>query len=74
MKETMFERIKRMDEQEMQSFVYAVYMAGNLDGRKHLCDSDGLPSYFGSEMVYMSAEDWMPNDDVSDLWNSWELN
>lgn len=70
--ETMYQRIKRMTEGEMRSFVYLVYMCGNRDGKDGLCDSPNK-SYFGTELMNINAKDLMPNDNVIDLWHSWDL-
>lgn len=54
----MYERIKSMTKEEMQDFVYWVYMNGNADGEENLCDSYGN-SYFGGAMLDMDADDVM---------------
>lgn len=65
--ETMYERIKRMSENEMEAFIYWVYMNGNKDGFKGYCDSPSKCSYFGGYMLTQEREIIMPNDSVSDL-------
>lgn len=71
-RETMYERIKRMDEEELRRFIYLVYLAGNNDGLENLCD-DPECSYFGDGFLHIKANDLMPNDNVDDLVNSWHL-
>ena len=68
--ETMCERIKKMTEEEMRQFVYWVYLCGNRDGEMGLEDSPR--GYFGGHMLMMDAKRVMPNDNVSDLWDSFE--
>ena len=70
--ETMYERIKRMSEGEMRKFIYIVYLCGNEDGRKMLCDSPDC-SYFGDGFLHIEANDLMPNDNVDDLYKSWKI-
>ena len=72
--ETMYNRIKRMTPEEMQSFIYWVYKCGNEDGKMGLEDSppDGLLSYFGGAMLTYKVKEVMPNDNVNDLWNNFE--
>ena len=65
--ETMYDRIKRMNEDEMKAFVYWVYLMGNEDGWNQHCDSDG--GYFGGHMLILDREEVMPNDNISDLWD-----
>ena len=71
--ETMYERIKRMTEEEMSEFIYLVYFCGNDDGRRNLCDSP-YGSYFGGHLLTLDANKLMPNDKVDDLYKSWKLN
>lgn len=66
--ETMYDRIKRMTESEMQEFIYWVYSCGNQDGQDGLEDSPGMWSYFGGYMLTQKANKLMPNGKVSDLW------
>ena len=62
----MYERIKQMTKEEMQKFIYWVYLCGNADGKEGLQDStDGL---FGGHILDMSAEELMPNG-VEDLFS-----
>lgn len=70
--ETMYERIKRMSEKEMSKFIYLVYLCGNRDGQQEICDSPGC-SYFGGHMLTLNAIDVMHNDNVDDLFDTWEL-
>lgn len=70
--ETMYERIQRMTFEEMQQFVYWVYMNGNEDGADNFCDSPGFMSYFGGAMLLESASEVMPNDDTDDLWATFD--
>lgn len=65
--ETMYERIKRMNEEEMRAFVYWVYLMGNEDGYAQCCDSES--GYFGGYMLTLDREEFMPNDSISDLWD-----
>lgn len=71
---TMCERVKRMTPEEMQHFVYWVYMCGNKDGSMGLGDSPpgGLISYFGGAMLNMDSTEVMPNDNIDDLWDRFE--
>ena len=64
--ETMYERIKRMNPDEMRDFVYWVYLMGNEDGYYRYCDSNG--GYFGRQMLTLDREEVMPNDSIGDLW------
>lgn len=68
--ETMYDRIKRMNEDEMRNFIYWVYLNGNKDGEMGYCDSDA--GYFGRYMLTNYASDIMPNDAVDDLWDTFE--
>lgn len=68
--ETMYERIKRMTQEEMKQFVYWVYLCGNRDGAKNYEDSPG--SYFGGHMLTMNAKQVMPDDSVNDLWDNFK--
>lgn len=68
--ETMYERIKKMTEEEMRAFVYWVYLCGNRDGEKRLQDSPR--GYFGGHMLTMDAKQVMPNDSTSDLWDNFK--
>lgn len=68
--ETMYERIKKMTEEEMREFVYWVYLCGNRDGEKGLEDSPS--GYFGGYMLTMDAKQVMPNDSTSDLWDNFK--
>lgn len=70
--ETMYQRIKRMTEGEMRSFIYTVYLCGNKDGEDGLEDSPDC-SYFGDGFLHIDAKDLMPNDNVIDLFKSWGL-
>lgn len=69
--ETMYERIKRMSEEEMKEFVYLVYLCGNKDGQQMLCDSLDY-SYFGGHMLTLDVTEVMPNDNVNDLYSTWK--
>lgn len=64
--EKMYERIKRMNLDELRTFVYWVYLMGNEDGWNQCCDSEG--GYFGGHMISLDREEVMPNDSVFDLW------
>lgn len=64
--EKMYERIKRMNLDELRAFVYWVYLMGNEDGWNQCCDSEG--GYFGGHMISLDREEVMPNDSISDLW------
>lgn len=64
--EKMYERIKRMDLDEMRAFVYWVYLMGNEDGYYQCCDSEG--GYFGGRILTLDREEVMPNDSIGDLW------
>lgn len=57
--ESMYERIKRMNKEEMQDFIYWVYMNGNADGKDNLCDTYGN-SYFGGAMLDKDMAEVMP--------------
>lgn len=65
--ETMYERIKRMTEDEMREFVYWVYLMGNEDGYYQHCDSYG--GYFGGYILTIDSAAVMPNDITDDLWD-----
>ena len=69
--ETMYERIKRMSEDEMRKFIYIVYLCGNEDGKDMLCDSPDC-SYFGDGFLHIKAYDLMPHDKVDDLFKTWK--
>lgn len=47
--EKMYERIKKMNHDEMRAFVYWVYLMGNEDGYYRYCDSNS--GYFGGRML-----------------------
>ena len=64
--ETMYERIKRMTEEEMQEFIYWVYLCGNRDGQEGLEDSPG--GFFGGFMLTKKVSEVMPHNKVADLW------
>lgn len=68
--ETMYERIKRMTEDEMRNFVYWVYLNGNEDGKLHCCDSE--TGYFGGYMLTKLVHEVMPHDSIDDLWDNFE--
>ena len=51
----MYERVKNMCMEEMQKFVYWVYMNGVTDGKNNLCDTYGN-SYHGGAMLRADAE------------------
>lgn len=70
--ETMYERIKRMSEEEMREFVYFVYLCGNRDAKDHYCDSKGS-GYFGGKMLTKQAKEVMPHDNVQDLWDALKM-
>lgn len=55
----MYEHIKNMSVEEMQKFIYWVYMNGNADGKDNLCDTYSN-SYFGGAMLDMDVDDVMP--------------
>lgn len=67
--ETMYDRIKRMTEEEMKTFIYWVYLCGSRDGQNSLEDSpDG---FFGGHILEENAEELMPNG-VDSLWDCFE--
>lgn len=68
--ETMYERVKRMTEDEMRNFVYWVYLNGKEDGEIGYCDSEA--GYFGGHMLTLPVNEVMPNDAVDDLWDVFE--
>ena len=68
----MYERVKIMNREEMEQFVYWVYMCGNKDGRADCCDSSGGGSFFGGHMLTMPVHEIMPNNKIDDLWNRFE--
>ena len=70
--ETMYERIKRMTKSEMEYFIYMVYLCGNKDGKDGLCNSPDC-SYFGDTILNVRADDLMPHDDITELYESWCL-
>lgn len=57
---TMYEHIQSMTKEEMQEFVYWVYMNGYVDGKNNMCDDYGTGSYFGGAMLSMSKDKVMP--------------
>ena len=69
--ETMYDRIKRMDPDEMRQFIHWVYLNGNEDGKTLACD-DSPCSYFGGAMLNMDTKEVMPNDKVDDLWDNFD--
>lgn len=69
--ETMYERIRRMTEEEMREFIYFVYLCGNRDAKDNYCDKKG-GSYFGGSVLTKKTKEVMPNDDVQDLWNAFK--
>lgn len=73
--ETMYDRIKNMNLAEMRRFCHAVYLAGVKDGEAGE-GYDDLPfdSYFGGWFLTLDKEEVMPNNNVYDLWDKWELN
>lgn len=70
--ERMYDRIKRMTTEEMERFIYWVYLCGNRDGCQHLEDSPGKWSFFGGHMLTEERTDLMPNDSIDDLWDMFE--
>lgn len=68
--ETMYERVKRMSQEEMKKFIYLVYLCGNRDGRDMYCDSPN-GSYFGDYMLTLDASEVMPSHSVDDLYDTW---
>ena len=68
--ETMYDRIKRMSEEEMKKFIYLVYLCGNRDGLDMYCDSPEC-SYFGGYMLTLDATEVMPNNSIDDLYDTW---
>ena len=67
----MHERIKNMTHDEMREFIYWVYMNGNEDGKQNLCDSP-VSSYFGGAMLQYNVSEVMPNNNVNDLWDTFD--
>lgn len=61
--ETMFDRIKRMDESEMNSFLRFVYENAERDGYDGIGDHDYM-----TKLLAKSSREIMPNDTVEDLW------
>ena len=57
--EEFYERIKRMTKEEMQDFIYWVYMNGNNDSRENCCDTYGYQSYFGGFVLNKDADEVM---------------
>ena len=55
---TMYEFIKDMSMEEMQRFIYWVYMNGINDGKENFCDTYGN-SYFGGAMLTKDAKEVM---------------
>lgn len=70
LKETMYDRIRRMTPEEMKTFVYWVYLNGNRDGATNCCDSPR--AYFGGAMLNKDAREVMPNDNVKNLWDNFK--
>ena len=69
-KDTMYSRIKNMTMEEMQHFVYWVYLCGNKDGEDGVCDS--ALGFFGGYMLTKERAELMPNDSIDDLWDRFE--
>lgn len=69
MNETMYDRIKRMTQEEMRTFLYWVYLNGVRDGED--LREDGLGGYFGGYVLTEYAEELMPNG-VQSLWDRYE--
>lgn len=68
--EIMYDRIKRMSEEEMKKFIYLVYLCGNRDGLDMCCDSPES-SYFGGHMLTLGVTEVMPSNNVDDLYDIW---
>ena len=68
---SMYERVKNMTQDEMNQFVYWIYMCGNKDGQDGCCDSPSN-SFFGGHMLTLPANELMPNDNTDDLWDRFE--
>ena len=64
--ESMYERIKAMSEDEMQQFIYWVYLNGTADGAK--CLEDSPSGYFGT-IIHRNVNEVMPNNSIDDLWD-----
>ena len=69
MPKTMYDRIKEMTRDEMQQFIYWVYLMGNKDGRIGFADSS--LGFFGGVILDVPVEELMPNG-ISDLWDIYE--
>lgn len=67
--QSMYERIKSMSEDEMQQFIYWVYLNGTSDGSKGLEDSPS--GYFGI-IIHRNVNEIMPNNSIDDLWDKLE--
>ena len=68
---TVYERILQMSKSEIATFLYWVYMCGNEDGKRDVCDSD--EGYFGGKILDQNANELMPTGDVEDdLWSTFE--
>lgn len=71
MKNKVYDRIKKMTEEEMSAFIYWVYMNGNADGERGAQDSP--MGFFGKQFIHMDANDLFPTNNVNeDLWNRFE--
>ena len=67
--ESIYERIKSMSEDEMQQFIYWVYLNGTADGAK--CLEDSPSGYFGT-IIHRNVNEIMPTGNIEDLWNNFE--
>ena len=52
----LYEHIKSMTKEEMQEFIYWVYMNGHIDGKNGFCDDYGENSYFGGAVLSMDKD------------------
>lgn len=68
--EKMYERVKRMTKEELRDFIYYVYLSGNKDGQ---CNCEDSPSGYFGKVLDFERVNLMPNDQVDDLVNTWEL-
>ena len=68
---TAYDKVKEMSLEEMETFIYWVYMNGNLDGQYSHEDSP-YTSYFGGQLLRSKSSE-IP-ESIDDLWSIYEEN
>lgn len=64
---TLYERIKQMTIEEMQVFMYWVYLSGNKDGSEDLQDSPN--GYFGGHFLTLDVNEVIPFNNLDLLYD-----